>query len=291
MHLRPGLARGVRGPDPAAVQGHRHPARVRDAAARRHPVPAQQRQPGPRHVPRAGRHARGLPAVRDHGLPDRMVGRHGREDLAVRSAHGRADQGRHRRPHDLPGLALRDVRGPHEARARRHRAGAPGAAREARRRGQAPRGRASPDAHELRPRDDARGRVLQRHRELLASPRRPRGRKRAVHAPRLLPRRLPRRARRIARDARPAPRDVRRRPVAQVQPGRVRVPAAERDRQPSAPVRRVQRARAAARLHVGDARAVRAARLRPDRRADRPARRASWTPRSRSGRRRARSTT
>ncbi len=116
VHLRPGLARGVRGPDPSALPRHRHPARVRDAAPGRHPVPAQQHEPRARHVPGPGRHARGLPAVRDHRLPDRVVGRHGREDLQVRPGHRRADQGRHRRPHGLPGVPLRGLRGPHEAR-------------------------------------------------------------------------------------------------------------------------------------------------------------------------------
>jgi transcription-repair coupling factor (superfamily II helicase) len=47
------------------------------------------------------------------------------------------------------------------------------AARRARGRGQAARGAAAADAHQLRPRDDPRGRVLQRHRELLAALRRP----------------------------------------------------------------------------------------------------------------------
>ncbi len=61
--------------------------------------------------------------------------------------------------------ALRDDRG-----------GAPPAARRAERSGQAARGGAAAHAHVLRPGDDARGRVLQRHRELLASHRRPRGR-------------------------------------------------------------------------------------------------------------------
>jgi hypothetical protein len=64
------LARGVRGADPAALPRHRHPARVRDAAAGRHPVPAQQHEPRARHVPRARRHPRGLPPVRHHRLPD-----------------------------------------------------------------------------------------------------------------------------------------------------------------------------------------------------------------------------
>ena len=41
----------------------------------RHPVPAQPGQPRSRDVPGAGRHARGVPAVRTDRLPDRVVGR------------------------------------------------------------------------------------------------------------------------------------------------------------------------------------------------------------------------
>ena len=57
---------------------------------------------------------------------------------------------------------------------------------------QAARGAAPPHAHHLRPRDDARGRLLLRDRELLALPRRSRRGPGAVHAARLLPGRLPR---------------------------------------------------------------------------------------------------
>ena len=54
-----------------------------------------------------------------------------------------------------------------------------------------------------------------------------------------LPGRLPRRDRRVARDGAAAPRDVRRRHLAEVHPRRLPVPPAERDRQPSAPIRGV----------------------------------------------------
>ena len=43
-------------------------------------------------------------------------------------------------------------------------------------RGSSPRGRPAPSAHDVRPRDDARARLLHRHRELLAPPVAPRGR-------------------------------------------------------------------------------------------------------------------
>ena len=149
VHLRPGLARGVRGPDPAAVHGHRHPARVRDAAARRHPVPAQQRQPRARHVPRAGRHARGLPAVRADRLPDRVVGRHDRADLAVRSR----SRARSSRTTSSTSRSSRPrTTSPSEDRMKRalvdDRGGAARAARRARGPGQAARGRAAADAHD-----------------------------------------------------------------------------------------------------------------------------------------------
>ncbi len=75
--------------------------------------------------------------------------------------------------------------------------------------GQAARGAAAADAHHLRPRDDAPGRLLLRHRELLAAHRRPRGRQRAEHPARLLPRGLPAGHRRVARDRAADRRDVR----------------------------------------------------------------------------------
>ncbi len=59
-----------------------------------------------------------------------------------------------------------------------HRAGTRGAAGRARRPGQAARGAAAADADQLRRRDDAAGRVLLGHRELLAAHRRPAGRAR-----------------------------------------------------------------------------------------------------------------
>ena len=114
---------------------------------------------------------------------------------------------------------------------------------------------------------------------------------RAVHAARLLPRRLPRRARRVARHRAAAPRHVRGRHLAQVDARRLRVPAAERDRQPAAAVRGVPRAGRAGRLHVGDARPLRAPGLQGAWSSRSSARPVSSIPRSRSDRRRARSTT
>ena len=78
------------------------------------------------------------------------------------------------------------VAGPraHGAGHRRHRGRARGAARRAREAGQAARGAAAAHAHHLRHRDDAPGRLLLRHRELLAAHRRPR--RRAPRRTRLL---------------------------------------------------------------------------------------------------------
>ena len=79
-----------------------------------------------------------------------------------------------------------------EARAR-------GAAERARVAEQAARGAAAAHAHDVRPRDAAAARLLLRHRELLAAPRRPRAGRAAAHAAGLLPRRLPHGDRRVAR--------------------------------------------------------------------------------------------
>ena len=75
---------------------------------------------------------------------------------------------------------------------------------------QAARGAAPPHAHPVRPRDDPRGRVLQRHRELLDAHRRAHLRRAALHAARLLPEGLPPRHRREPRRGATAPRPVRR---------------------------------------------------------------------------------
>ena len=137
--------------------------------------------------------------------------------------------------------------------------------------GQAPRGRAPADAHQLRPRDAPGGRVLLGHRELLAPHRRPPARGGPVHAAGLLPRRLALRAGRVARDRAPDPRDVRRRQDAEGDAGRVRLPPAERAGQPAAAIRGVHEEGEPDRLHVGDAQPVRAPDVAARGRADRPA--------------------
>ena len=109
---------------------------------------------------------------------------------------------------------------------------------------------------------------------------------------RLLPRGLPARHRRVARDRAADRRHVRGRHVPQADPGRPRLPAAQRDGQPAAEVGGVPRADRPDRLPVRDARALRA-RPRPSaRRSSRSSGRPAWsTPRSWSSRPRARSTT
>src|SRR6266496_3918809 len=124
--------------------------------------------------------------------------------------------------------------------------------------GEAAGGPAVADAHELRPGNDAGGRVLLRDRELLAAHRRPVAWRAPVHAPRLLPGRLALRDRRVPRDGAPAPRHVRGRHVTQADPGGIRVPAPVGHGQPPAPVRGVHRTGQAGGVHVGHPRPVRA---------------------------------
>ena len=140
---------------------------------------------------------------------------------------------------------------------------------ELRGRGQAAGGAPAAPAHRVR-HGDAEGDGLQLgDRELLAHPRRPPAGQPAAHADRLLPRRLRRLHRRVAPDDPADRRHVRGRPLAQADAGRLRLPAALGDRQPAAEVRRVPRAGAADGVRLGDAGAVRASRVDPDRRADR----------------------
>src|SRR5439155_1397022 len=81
-------------------------------------------------------------------------------------------------------------------------------------------------------------------RELLAPPDRPRARRAAADADGLLSLGLPADRRRVAPDGAADRRHACRRSLPQGDAGRVRVPAAERARQPAAAVRRVAAARA-----------------------------------------------
>ena len=148
--------------------------------------------------------------------------------------------------------------------------------------GQAARGAAAADAHDVRRGDDAPGRVLLRHRELLDAHRRPQPRQRAQLPARLLPRGLRARRRRVPRRGAADRRHVRGRHVPQAQPGRPRLPAAERDGQPAAAVGGVPRPDRPDHLPLRDPGRLRdqqGRRHRQRRRADHPARPAWSTPR------------
>ena len=156
------------------LRGRRHDRPRRAAAqARRHAVRPQRPVVHPRHVPGARRHHRDLPGLRGARRPDRDVRRRDRAADDAAPADRRGDQ-RGRRALRLPGHALRGRPGADGAGDRRHRGRAGRAAGRAGAAGQAAGGAAAADAHHLRHRDDAPGRLLLRHRELLAAHRRPR---------------------------------------------------------------------------------------------------------------------
>ena len=116
--------------------------------------------------------------------------------------------------------------------------------------GRALEARPAPPADDVRPRDDARARLLLRRRELLAPPVAARGRLAAVDAARLLPAGLAARRRRVAHDDPAGRRHVQERPDAQGDPRRLRVPAAVGARQPAADLRGVRGDRQPGGLHV-----------------------------------------
>ena len=172
VHLRPGLARRVPGPDPRPGGGGAgRPAR-HAAPPRRPAVRPQRREPGARHLPGPGRHRRDPPGLRGGGAAGRVVRRHRRAHRPLRRADrrdGRGDGGRRR----LRRHPLRDRRRHHPAGRRLHRGGAARAAPGVREGGQAARGAAPPGAHRARPRDAGRDRRVLGHRELQPAPRRP----------------------------------------------------------------------------------------------------------------------
>ena len=159
--------------------------------------------------------------------------------------------------------------------------------------GQAARGPAAAHAHDLRPRDDAPGRLLQRHRELLAAHRRPRVRATAPQLPLdYFPEDFLLVIDESHVDGAADRRDVRGRHVAQAHARRARLPAAERDGQPAAALGGVPRADRPDGLPLGDARASTSWRKsRAARRADHPPDRPDRPRGRRSSRPRARSTT
>ena len=115
------------------------------------------------------------PASEETLDPGRVLRRRGRADHRAGPADRRA-AGRAQGDQRLPGDPLRDAAGQAQGSDRRHRGRDGGARRRARGGGPSARGRAAPPADDLRPRDDARARLLHRHRELLAPPVAPRGR-------------------------------------------------------------------------------------------------------------------
>ena len=208
LHLRPRLAREVR-PADADAEARRHDRpRRRAAQARRHPVHAQRHGARPRQLPRARRDARGLPRLRRDRLPRRLLRRRDRERPRVRPAHRRAAQGAALRRR-LAGDPLRHRHQDDRARGRRDPRRARGAHQGAGGAGQAARVAPPAPAHPVRHGDAARARLLQRHRELLAHPRRPRPRRAPVLPDRLLPGGLRLLHRRVAPDRPADRRDVR----------------------------------------------------------------------------------
>ena len=290
--LRPGLAGDLRHATcRSCKRGDERRPRRAAAQARLDPVHAQRHGAGPRHVPRARRDARGLPGLRRDRLPRDVLRRRGRAPAALRPADRRAHRGRPRARRDLAGDALQRQGGDDRERGRRDRARAQRALRRARGRGQAARDPPPAPAHAVRHGDAARDGLLQRHRELLAHPRRPHARRPAVLPHRLLPRRLRLLHRRVPPDRAADRRHVRGRPLAQADARRLRLPAAQRAGQPPADVRRVPVDHAAARLRLGDAGRLRARALLADRRADRAPDGHRRPARSRCARRATRSTT
>ena len=226
VHLRPRLAGDLQRELPGAGQGRLR--RPRRAAAQARLAAVQPQRPGARarHVPRARRHAGGLPGLRGDRVPGDAVRRRGRAAAALRPADGRADPRRPRARRRLAGDALQRPGGAARGGGDRDRARAQRALRGAGGRGQAARVPPPAPAHAVRHGDAARGRVLLGDRELLADPRRAPARLAAVLPDRLLPERLRLLHRRVAPDRAADRRHARGRPLAQADARRLRLPAA-----------------------------------------------------------------
>ena len=132
-----------------------------------------------------------------------------------------------------------------------HQGRTEGAARRVLPRQPAGGGAAAGAADDVRPGDDPRTRLLQRHRKLQPSSHRQAAGGAAAQPPRLLSRRLPAVHRREPYRHRPAQRHVQRRPLAQGNPGQFRLPPALGPRQPAAALRRVRRADQPGDLRLG----------------------------------------
>ena len=187
LHLRPGHAAVV--PRPLGAAGGRRGARPRHAAARRWSTSSTPRNDMA--FARGTFRVRGdtveiIPAYEELAVRIEFFGDEIETLYYLHPLTGDVVRAGRRRAH-LPGHPLRRRARAHGAGHQGHRGRAGGAPGRARAPGQAARGPAAAHAHQLRRRDDAPGRVLLRHRELLAPHRRPRAGHRAGHADRLLP--------------------------------------------------------------------------------------------------------
>ena len=271
MHLRPRLTGGVAWPRADPRRGRDDRPRRGAADADREPVRAERHGARPRPLPRQGRPRRGAAGELETAYRVSFFGDEVESishfDPLTGEIYARLDNLVH-----LAGDGVRHLDADDRARGRRRpRTSSRSRCGRSSRRGSCSRRTGSEAAHRVRPRDDARARLLLRDRELLAPPRGPAARLASVHAPRLLPGRLRRLRRRVAPDGPAARRHVRGRPLPQADARRLRIPAALGARQPAAPLRRVPRARAAARLRLRDAGAVRAPQYAGHRRAADPA--------------------
>ena len=208
LHLRSRLALGLHGDvGPHLRRRGRRPRRL-PAQARRHAVPAQRPQLGARNLPRARRYAR-VRRRRGRARPShQLFRRHDRSDQRRQPAHRRISR-EQTRADDLPGQALHHARGETPARDRVDRGRARGPARLFQAARKAAGSAALGDAHALRPRHVARGRLLQRHRELFAPPHRARTGLDALVLDRLLSQGLAALRGRVARDVAASARHVR----------------------------------------------------------------------------------
>ena len=156
-----------REPDPRPVEpGERLRPAGHPAPPGRHAVRAQRHEPGARQVPGAGRHHRGPPGLRGDRGPHRAVRRRDRAHHASSTRSPARCCASSTSSSIFP--ATHYVAG--DERMRRPSTGIEDELQERlayfETRGQAARGPAPAHAHPVRPRDDGRGRLLQRHREL-----------------------------------------------------------------------------------------------------------------------------
>ena len=253
LHLRHRLGRELPRPADRDRQGRGAPARRAPAAAGRHPVRAQRHRLSPRHVPRARRRGRDLPGLRGErrrsassssATRSRASARSIRcaagcsgSSSATRSTPARTTSRRAAAARNARSTAIRD-----ELRERL----------DVLRQGRAASSRssASSSARCTTSRCSSRW-ASAGHRELLAPPlgpqRRASRRRRCID---YFPEGLPAGHRRVAPDRAADRRDVPRRSLAQGDAGRVRLPPAERARQPPAQVRGVREAHATHDLFV-----------------------------------------